>query len=522
MAPRHDPLASQSPVGDGTPRVGEQAMADEDEPAGVIDADATAQPGPVLEVAPGTPLDAEENWIYDLAGSGLVIQEVEGKVLGLTDHGGGHVTRRFIKPTIVPGGDTGETTVEIDIHHQKRRHPGVPYSPLDLRTMRGGDWTHVGMDSAETLRLFKHLEALYAIGAAGVTRYPRRLRVVDADEVTISGPLAEVIAKLREEHGDEDLSVHLEALVGDLIGTIALKLEHARRVEALTEFEAHMRLGPDNEAWTEPDWKAFFQRNDWIFGHNLDYQYLTDEFPEAYVGGRRPSGGGSQLADHVMGTGGDWSFAVLVEIKRPDTPLLGRHYREGTYKIHVDLANAVAQAQANCQALIRMSSTADGAREFDSRELTVSDPRGIVLIGDTGQLRDPAQKETFQRFRHNLWNPTVMTYDELLNRARFQVARTAPPEEPAVPTVGAGAPGPRGRGRLGSGFNALTANMRRRPFAAAEPFIVVGGPGLAKREPDWGPVGQSGETSSTQAVDDAEMEPDENDADPQPGIDYPF
>jgi hypothetical protein len=486
---------------------------------------------PVADATPdlgeGVALDPDENWVYDLAGSGLVIQEVAGKVLGLTEHAGGHVTRRFIKPTITPGGDTGETTVEVDVHHQRRRNAAVPYSPLDLRTLRGGDWTHVKMGSAETLRLFKHLEALYAIGATGVTRYPRRLRVVDADDVTVAGPLGDVVTKLREEHGDQALSEYLESLAPDLIGAIALKIEHARRLEAIAEFEAHMRPPADQARWTEPDWKAFFKRNEWIFGHNLDYQFLTDEMPEAYVGGRRPSGGGSQLADHVMGTGGDWSFAVLVEIKRPDTTLLGPHYREGTYRIHTDLSASVAQAQANCQELIRMSSTATGAREFDARELTVADPRGIVLVGDTAQLVEPAQKETFQRFRHNLWNPTVMTYDELLNRAKFQVARTAPPETQAGTgtATSAGsvrAPSP-GRGRLGPMTVPASTGPApvRRPFAergTGFPIVIEGAPGLGESEPPWGPARR---VEPEQRPDEEEPEPAADDlAEPQPGVDY--
>jgi Short C-terminal domain len=70
--------------------------------------EALVQPGPegpglggAAAGGEGVPLDLEENWVYDLAGSGLIIQEVAGKVLGLTDHGGDHVTRRFIKPTHV-------------------------------------------------------------------------------------------------------------------------------------------------------------------------------------------------------------------------------------------------------------------------------------------------------------------------------------------------------------------------------------------------------------------------------------
>jgi len=184
--------------------------------------------------------------------------------------------------------------------------------------------------------------------------------------------------------------------------------------------------GASGVVWTELEWKRYFEHNDWIFGHNLDYQFLVEQEPEAYVGGRRLDGGGSQLADHVRSTPGDWNFAVLVEIKKPDTPLLRGHYREGAHRIHPDLSDGVAQAQANCQALVRMSRTAEGAEDFAARSMSVADPQGILLIGTTSQLTDKAQKETFHRFRRNLWNPTVLTFDELLARAKFQLTRMGP------------------------------------------------------------------------------------------------
>lgn len=153
------------------------------------------------------------------------------------------------------------------------------------------------------------------------------------------------------------------------------------------------------------------------------------------MGGRRLGGGGSQITDHIRSTPGDWSFAVLVEIKRPDAQLLRGLYREGTYRIHTDLSDGVAQAQANCQALVRLSATAEGAEEIAARSMVVADPQGILVIGTTAQLTDRPRQETFHRFRRNLWNPSVITFDELLARAEFQVSRMTP--APAEPPVGA-------------------------------------------------------------------------------------
>ncbi|MBA2720506.1 MAG: DUF4263 domain-containing protein [Chloroflexi bacterium] len=461
----------------------------EEQPGNAVVGEGFAEAGPEPPItAHGAPIISDEDWVYDLGASGLAIQQVNSKVLGLTHHGANFLTRRFIKPTITPGGPEGETVVEVDIHHQveidlyhqRRRNAGVPYSALDLRYLKGGWWTHVPLNSAETLQLYKHLDNLYAIGATGVSRTRRSLRVVEADEVTVAGELGDIIARLRAEHGDAELSRHLGDLAPDLIATMALKVEHTRRVEALEVFEAHIRPATPDLVWTEPQWKDYFKRNEWIFGHNLDFQFLNDEMPEAYVGGRRPSGGGSQIADHIMGTGGDWSFAVLVEIKRPNTRLLGAHIREGTCRIHGDLSEGVAQAQSNCQALIAVSTTGAGALEFNEREMTVADPRGIVVIGDTNQFENAAQRQTFQRYRHNLWNPTIMTYDELLNRAKFQVARTTPPG------IATSAATPAARAPLARSDSAPEAPTR--PFSE-EPFrIVVGSQGSRAADPEWGPA----------------------------------
>ncbi len=427
--------------------------------------------------SPETALPIDEDWVYDLDGKPWGVAEVDRKQLSLRRDAGGGITRRFIRPKVVPGGESGATTVEFALHHQRRTNTSVPYEPLNLGTLKGGDWVRIELNSDETLMLYKHLENLYAIGDEGVVRGARRLRVVDADEVTVSGELGEIIGKLRAENSDDELRATLEALMPDLVDAVALKRERQSRLAAIAEFEAHMPGGPGGP-WTEPEWKRYFERNDWIFGHNLDYQLLVEQEPEAYVGGRRLGGGGSQIADHVRSTPGDWSFAVLVEIKRPDTQLLRGHYREGTYRIHPDLSDGVAQAQANCQALVRLSATAEGAEELAARNMAVADPQGILVIGTTAQLTDRPRQETFHRFRRNLWNPTVITFDELLARAKFQVSRMAPsPAEPGPPSARPGWGRP----------PAFSAPVAVTPSTVQWDEPEPDGPGGEDDDPDWEP-----------------------------------
>jgi hypothetical protein len=45
----------------------------------------------------------------------------------------------------------------------------------------------------------------------------------------------------------------------------------------------------------------------------------------------------------------------------------------------------------------------------------------VLVVGNSAQLDDEHKKATFELFRRNLHNPEIITYDELLERARFTV-----------------------------------------------------------------------------------------------------
>jgi hypothetical protein len=149
-----------------------------------------------------------------------------------------------------------------------------------------------------------------------------------------------------------------------------------------------------------------------------------------------------------MRTAGQFRFAVLVELKRPDTPLIGggQPYRNGAWRVSADLAGGVAQLQANTERIRQAANERANVRWLDERDMSVADPQGILVIGHTGSLEDDAQRTSFHRFRRNLWNPTVLTYDELLERARFLVSKAAT----AASAAGNGthADAQTGRGRL--------------------------------------------------------------------------
>jgi hypothetical protein len=362
---------------------------------------------------------------YNVSGKPWGIAEGERIFLSIRPDEDDSLARRGFDYTFVPNPRDPEATVEITLHHQRRGKVEGTWAdqPFLLHTLKAGEAIRLVLDSDETRALFRHLEELYAIGAEGVPRGDRAFQVHDADAVVATGDLATHIQALVERHGERAVLAGIQALVPDPIEVVALKREHEMRSAALAEFET--RLAWDD--WSELEWQAFFKRNDWIFGHGLDYHFLVSQQSQPDYGGEDLGGKGGQRGDELMSTPGDVRFAVLVELKKPGTELLAStRYRNGAWSIGDELSGGIAQLQANIESLLRKAhSGLANVRFLDERAMSVAAPRAILLIGKTDQLDDDDKKATFHRFRRNLWNPEVITYDELLERARFLVARSA-------------------------------------------------------------------------------------------------
>lgn len=345
-----------------------------------------------------------------------------------------HEVRRGLDYQIVPDSERGEATVEITLHHQRRgKTPGTwDEEPFLLYKLKAGEAIRLPMNSDETLALYRHLESLYRVGAEGVPRGDREFAVVEGTAIVATGEAASMLRAFLERHGADGFLAAVSELEGGpgLVQVIALQQDYERKAAALAEFEQHMK---PSDPWREPVWQEFFERNDWIFGHGLDYHFLVTGLAQPNFGGADVTGTGGEKGDFLMATAGDVRFSVLVEIKRPDSELMGpRLYRNGAHEIGAELAGGVAQLQANCDRWAKVARREENRAWEDETGITTVAPKGILVIGNTRQLDTRAKQDTFHRFRRNLWNPEILTYDELLSRARFLVRR-ADPDAPAEP-----------------------------------------------------------------------------------------
>jgi hypothetical protein len=186
----------------------------------------------------------------------------------------------------------------------------------------------------------------------------------------------------------------------------------------------------------EDVWQQFFELNAWIFGYGLSYQFLSkldDKKLEQIVRGR-DLGGVGKRSDALMKTRGIISSLCFVEIKRHDTPLLAAtQYRPGVWAPSSELIGGLSQVQTTVQSAIHSLGQklmpTDTVDDPTGEELFNIEPRCCLVVGSLDQFRtdrgvNVPKFKSFELYRRNTWRPEIITFDELLQRARFIVEHT--------------------------------------------------------------------------------------------------
>lgn len=225
----------------------------------------------------------------------------------------------------------------------------------------------------------------------------------------------------------DDLWKVIESAGAEIPEALAQHRIWKSRAAAIADFEEHL-LAQD---WGETGWQKFFASNTWIFGFGLRYQFLDLLTERPYTGGRDYSGRGGQESDFLFASAAAKRFTVLVDIKKPDTDLvLDKLYRNRVYKLGPDLVGGVTQVQQQCWRW-----ETEGSRTDDNRELLQGAsahghrPAGVLVIGTTRSLNNLEKLRTFETFRRGLDLPEILTFDEMLERAKRFIALTKTEEE---------------------------------------------------------------------------------------------
>jgi hypothetical protein len=223
-------------------------------------------------------------------------------------------------------------------------------------------------------------------------------------------------------------------------------IEHFR--ELLSDPDA-FKHASEEAGGKEQVWQRFLEENPWILGITLAGQLLTawnEEKLEQVVAGFSVVGSGKRT-DALLRTNGAIRSLVFAEIKHHISPLLGDEYRPGAWSVSKELAGGISQIQQTVYRARREIGERLRDRDDDGAETGevtfLVRPRSYLIIGDLNQLRGtrgvhPDKHRSFELHRRNLYEPEIITFDELLARAEWHVSLAEPGSAPRM-QAGSGA-----------------------------------------------------------------------------------
>lgn len=129
-----------------------------------------------------------------------------------------------------------------------------------------------------------------------------------------------------------------------------------------------------------------------------------------------------------MATKGLIQSLMFTEIKTASTDLLAAtEYRSGVYRPSSELAGAVSQVQTTAHRAIRMLEDLHRPTDregWSQKVVGTIRPRQVVVVGTLGEFRreDDVNRDryrSFELYRRSIDDVEIITFDELLARARF-------------------------------------------------------------------------------------------------------
>lgn len=213
---------------------------------------------------------------------------------------------------------------------------------------------------------------------------------------------------------------------------VARRRQSLEAFERLLEDQTYFRKqrAERGKSRDEDVWQEFFEENRWIFGFGLAAQLLIgwDEAKLEAVIESSTAWGRGKRADALMRTAGILSSLCFVEIKLPTAPLLSKEqYRPEAWAPAKDLIGGVAQLHTTLDKAIQKSNALQAKDENGApvgQPAHVCRPRAYLLIGRHDEFLgadgrvNESMYRSFENYRRSLRDPEVITYDELLLRAK--------------------------------------------------------------------------------------------------------
>ena len=358
---------------------------------------------------------------------------------------GAHTTERLRNVRMVLEGSDVLHVGEVDgalclrLSGEKRKTQVTALITQDEKAMRRltlqsfqsrkGDWYQGYEEHAFTFRgdefrrLLTFLDRIAFIDLSNEDRFDiEEISTGSSRKAIIDEADRGIVERVRGMSAD-DREALFSALRGSLT-TEEINILLGRR-QALQAFEERIQ----DATWSERDWQDFFDREPWVFGYGLDYRVMRPFDREMTLSGGGTDNRGRPVVDFLMSF---TDYTVLVEIKKPDTPIFRRSQgggsRAGTQAFSAEFTAAVSQILEQKAEWLAFAASGehfsrDGTRRLEAR---TRNARTILVIGSSREFEAAGdaraaqvRRDTFELFRRETRSIDIVTFDELLERAQF-------------------------------------------------------------------------------------------------------
>ncbi len=309
---------------------------------------------------------------------------------------------------------------------------------IDIRTLGKNEYINIDFPTEAIAKLFSAINQLAGIlRNRGVEYGENTYAVVDPRQVIITDSnKSQYIEKLLSKGYSESFWEELVKQDPDLATRLSMARVQIVRSNALSIFESNLKKENFEEykkaiekssSKDEIVWQMFFKENFWIFGYGLDYRFNLILQKEFHASDTDADGSDGVIGDYLLG---DKKFTTFVELKLPDTPLFGNSKnRSGCWQLSDQLCEAISQLleqkasgeikiETN-KSLYNQDGTLITQRAYNSKVILVIGSWSEI-INDEPKTKELKEK-TFELYRRELKNIEIVTYDELLDRAKYIV-----------------------------------------------------------------------------------------------------
>jgi hypothetical protein len=331
-------------------------------------------------------------------------------------------------PTLVSNPADPQACVRGQFVYQKKLKGEQWGSAADasLAELKSGEGYKLDLHSAELLKLLRDLADLYRLyRQKGITRGRTTFVKLETGLARFLTLGEAELTSFLESHRDDAGKTLLKLLrwfsssqsAGDIASQFAQmapeRLPSLAAILGLAAVKDALKHWKENAAnSSEEFWQQCLADRTFVLSQIFAHPVVIIK-SKAYVGGKQIDNLGGNVVDFLASVEST-DAVLLVEIKTPQTPLLGKEYRNDAFPLSLDLNGAIAQLLKYRQTLMReFNSVTTG----QSQRFTLGEPHCVVVAGRADRdLTTTAGRESFELQRDRMHGLTIITYDELFMR----------------------------------------------------------------------------------------------------------